>query len=241
MTVTAAEQMLRRRVVLPGHLDREGTLPMVGFPLLLIPLAVYNIIAFLMPSVSFSDVLFKVPMITGEAWPVTLADLLLALGVVLLLLEVVKGARPGAKFLMDHLLSLIIFGAAAAEFVMWPKFGNSTYFLLVLLSMADFLGGIAQRTRRRIAYVAAETVTVPRKAKRQAEAPSPATEFEPKLEPVPAPQPAPVPPAPSAQSVAESVLMDHPAPKPGIAPSPEIPSPHLQPGNGTPSSPDEPR
>lgn len=212
---------------------------MVGFPLLLIPLAVYNIIAFLMPSVSFSDVLFNVPMITGETWPVTLADLLLALGVLLLLLEVVKGARPGAKFLMDHLLSLILFGAAAAEFVMWPKFGNSTYFLLVLLTMADFLGGIAQRARRRIAYVAAETVAVPRRAKRQVEAPPPATVFEPKLDPVPAPQPEP--PAPSAQSVAESVLMDHPAPKPGIAPSPEIPSPHLQPGNGTPSSPEEPR
>lgn len=212
---------------------------MVGFPLLLIPLAVYNIIAFLMPSVSFSDVLFKVPMITGETWPVTLADLLLALGVLLLLLEVVKGARPGAKFLMDHLLSLIIFGAAAAEFVMWPKFGNSTYFLLVLLAMADFLGGIAQRARRRIAYVAAETVAVPRKARRQTEAPPPATMFEPKLGPVSAAQPEP----PSAQSVAESVLMDHPAPKPvpGVAPSPEIPSPHLQPGNGTPSSPEEPR
>ena len=209
---------------------------MVGFPLLLIPLAVYNIIAFLMPSVSFSDVLFKVPMITGETWPVTLADLLLALGVLLLLLEVVKGARPGAKFLMDHLLSLILFGAAAAEFVMWPKFGNSTFFLLVLMAMADFLGGIAQRARRRIAYVAAETVAVPRKAKRQAEAPPPAMAFEPKLDPVPEP-----PPAPSAQSVAESVLMDHPAPKPGTVPSPEIPSPHLQPGNGTPSSPEEPR
>lgn len=214
---------------------------MVGFPLLLIPLAVYNIIAFLMPSVSFSDVLFKVPMITGETWPVTLADLLLALGVVLLLLEVVKGARPGAKFLMDHLLSLILFGAAAAEFVIWPKFGNSTYFLLVLLAMADFLGGIAQRARRRIAYVAAETVPVPRKAKRQAEAPAQTTMFEPKLDPVPASQPEP--PAPTAQSVAESVLMDHPAPKPvqNITPSPEIPSPHLQPGNGTPSSPDAPR
>ncbi|WP_409191439.1 hypothetical protein [Bradyrhizobium sp. RDM4] len=212
---------------------------MVGFPLLLIPLAVYNIIAFLMPSVSFSDVLFKVPMITGETWPVTLADLLLALGVVLLLLEVVKGARPGAKFLMDHLLSLIVFGAAAAEFVMWPKFGNSTYFLLVLLAMADFLGGIAQRARRRIAYVAAETVPVPRKAKRQPEAPAEDTMFEPKLDP------ASVPPAPasSAKSVAESVLMDHPAPKPvqGVAPSPEIPSPHLQPGDGTPSSPEPPR
>ncbi|QOZ55818.1 hypothetical protein XH90_33895 [Bradyrhizobium sp. CCBAU 53338] len=236
MTVTAAERMLRRCIVLSGYLDREGISPMVGFPLLLIPLAVYNIIAFLMPSVSFSDVLFKVPMITGETWPVTLADLLLALGVLLLLLEVVKGARPGAKFLMDHLLSLIIFGAAAAEFVMWPKFGNSTYFLLVLLAMADFLGGIAQRARRRITYVTAETVPVPRKAKRQAEAPPPASTFEPKV-----PEPQPEPPAPSAQSVAESVLMDHPAPKPAIAPSPEIPSPHLQPGNGTPSSPEESR
>jgi hypothetical protein len=231
--VTAAEQRLRRRIVLPERPDREGIQPMVGFPLLLIPLAVYNIIAFLMPSVSFSDVLFKVPMVTGELWSVTLADLLIALGVVLLLLEVVKGARPGAKFLMDHLLSLIIFGAAAAEFVMWPKFGNSTFFLLVLLSMADFLGGIAQRTRRRVTYIAAETVTTPRKAKRQAEAPA-----ETKFEPV-----APPAGAPSAQSVAESVLMDHPAPRPApnVPPSPEIPSPHLQPGNGTPPSPDESR
>ncbi|WGD52939.1 hypothetical protein QA641_03065 [Bradyrhizobium sp. CB1650] len=208
---------------------------MVGFPLLLIPLAVYNIIAFLMPTVSFTDVLFKVPMVTGEVWPVTLADLLLALGVVLLLLEVIKGARPGAKFLMDHLLSLIVFGAAAAEFVMWPKFGNSTYFLLVLLAMADFLGGVAQRTRRRNTYVPAEAVTPPRKAKRQAEPPAAAEDeiFEPKHEPAPAP--VPPTPTPSAQSVAESVLMDHPAPKPA-AQSPEIPSPHLQPGNGTPPS-----
>ncbi|EJN11391.1 hypothetical protein PMI42_05259 [Bradyrhizobium sp. YR681] len=214
---------------------------MVGFPLLLIPLAVYNIIAFLMPSVSFTDVLFKVPMITGEIWPVTLADVMLALGIVLLLLEVVKGARPGSKFLMDHLLSLIVFGAAAAEFVMWPKFGNSTYFLLVLLAMADFLGGIAQRTRRRVTYVAETTVPAPRKARRQAEAPADEAVVEPKFEPVTTPQPAPAePPAPSAQSVAESVLMDHPAPKPVNPPSPEIPSPDLQPGNGT-SSPPDPR
>lgn len=213
---------------------------MVGFPLLLIPLAVYNIIAFLMPTVSFTDVLFRVPMVTGETWPVTLADLLLALGVVLLLLEVVKGARPGSKFLMDHLLSLIVFGAAAAEFVMWPKFGNSTFFLLVLLAMADFLAGIAQRTRRRVTYIAETTVPAPRKAKRKAEAPDDEAEAASRFEPVIAPQPAP--PAPSAQSVAESVLMDPPAPKPAQdAPSPEVSSPQLQSGNGTPSPDTPPR
>ena len=206
---------------------------MVGFPLLLIPLAVYNIIAFLMPTVSFTDVLFRVPLVSGEMWPVNLADLLLALGVVLLLLEIVKGARPGSKFLMDHLLSLIVFGAAAAEFVMLPKFGNSTFFLLVLLAMADFLGGIAQRTRRRT-YVVTEAAPVTRKARRaqvEPEEEMPAV-VEPKMEPTP--RAPPQPPAPSAQSVAESVLMDPPAPRPQN--SPEIPSPHLQPGPTTPDT-----
>ena len=38
---------------------------MVGFPLLLIPVALYNIIVFLMPSVSFGDTLVKVPLVSA--------------------------------------------------------------------------------------------------------------------------------------------------------------------------------
>ncbi|MGY4423684.1 hypothetical protein ACVWY2_006133 [Bradyrhizobium sp. JR6.1] len=114
---------------------------MVGFPLLLVPLAVYNIIAFLMPGVSFTDPLIRLTLLSGEQWQITLSDMLLAAGVLLLLLEVIKGTRPGAKYLTDHLLSLIVFGAAAAEFVLWPKFGNSTYCLLTLLAMVDFISG----------------------------------------------------------------------------------------------------
>src|ERR1700730_11138379 len=121
---------------------------MIGFPLLLIPLAIYNIIAFLMRDVSFAAPLFTVPLTSGTAWPVTLSDALLALGVLMLLCEVIKGARPGAKYLTDHLLSLVVFGGAAAEFVLLPQFGTSTYFLLTLLALTDFLSGIALRTRR---------------------------------------------------------------------------------------------
>ncbi len=121
---------------------------MVGFPLLLIPLAVYNIVAFLMPGVSFVEPLFRLPLVSGAEWPVTLSDMLLTLAIVLLLLEVIKGARPGAKFLTDHLLSLIISGAAIAEFLLWPRFASSTFFLLTLLAVADFLSGISLRTRR---------------------------------------------------------------------------------------------
>src|SRR5437763_17050580 len=111
---------------------------MVGFPLLLIPLAIYNIIVFLMPGVSFTDPLVKLTLMSGAEWPITLSDVLLALGILLLLSEVIKGARPGAKYLTDHLLSLIVFGAAAAEFVLWPRFGTSPSYLLALLSSAVF-------------------------------------------------------------------------------------------------------
>ena len=121
---------------------------MVGFPLLLIPLAIYNIIVLLMPGVSFAEPLLKLTLMSGAEWPVTLSDILLALGILLLLLEVIKGAQPGAKYLTDHLLSLIVFGGAIAEFVLWPHFGTSTYFLLTMLALVDFLSGIALRARR---------------------------------------------------------------------------------------------
>jgi hypothetical protein len=206
---------------------------MVGFPLLLIPLAIYNIIAFLMPDVVFGAPLFKLALMSGVEWQVTLSDILIALGIVLLLFEIIKGARPGAKYLTDHLLSLIVFGAAAAEFVLWPKFGTSTYFLLTALSLVDFLSGLALRRRR--GMVAAPVV-----------AGKSAKKTEPKTEPVVEPQPAPAPTVPAATSVAESMLLDHPEPappQPAVAPhaaSPEVPSPGIQPGSGSPTSPDAP-
>ena len=128
---------------------------MVGFPLLLIPLAIYNIIVWLMPDVSLAGTLITLPLMSGAPWAVTLSDVLLSLGILMLLLEVIKGARPGAKFLTDHLLSLIVFGGAVAEFLLWPRFANSTYFLLTLLALADFLSGVALRVRRVPATVAA--------------------------------------------------------------------------------------
>ena len=203
---------------------------MIGFPLLLIPIAIYNIIAFLMPGVSFADRLFKTKLVSGAEWTVAFGDCLVALGVLLLLLEVIKGARPGAKYLTDHLLSLIVFGAAAAEFLMWSKFATSTYFLLTLLAMTDFLSGIALRARHGAPVPAA--ATDPEVAE-PADDPTPepaGIDLSPDLETRPvseAPQAveaqtaAEAPPAAeAAASIAESVLMDHPEPK--LAREPKI-------------------
>jgi hypothetical protein len=211
---------------------KASPMSMIGFPLLLIPLAIYNIIVFLMPGVSFADPLLKLTLMSGAEWPLTLSDMLLALGILLLLFEVIKGARPGAKYLTDHLLSLIVFGGAAAEFLLWPRFASSTYFLLAMLALVDFLSGIALRARRGMVTSAAAVSR--RGARTPAAAPEP--EFD----------PAPEPSVPAAAPVAESVLLDHPEPKIVHAevtpspPSPEVPSPGLQPSEGSPSSPDAP-
>jgi len=67
---------------------------MVGFPLLLIPLAIYNIIVFLMPGVSLAEPVVKLALMSGAEWPLTLSDMLLALGILLLLFEVIKARVP---------------------------------------------------------------------------------------------------------------------------------------------------
>ena len=205
---------------------------MIGFPLLLIPLAICNIIVFLMPGVSFTAPLVTLTLMSGVAWPVTLSDVLIALGILLLMFEVIKGARPGSKYFMDHLLSLVVFGGAAAEFVMLPQFGTSTYFLLTTLALVDFLSGIALRARRNARRVPADAPSSRSKRQRDIEAP------EPRFDPEPA--------VPPAATVAESVLLDHPEPTmhpsadAGVT-SPEVRSPGLQPNDGAHPLPGAPR
>jgi hypothetical protein len=203
---------------------------MIGFPLLLIPLAICNIIVFLMRDVPLTATLATVPLMSGVAWPVTLSDVLIALGILLLMFEVIKGARPGSKYFMDHLLSLLVFGGAAAEFVMLPQFGTSTYFLLTMLALVDFLSGIALRARRVARLAPADAPASPSKRQRDIEAEEP--RFDPE-------------PVPPAATVAETVLLDHPGPAVSqpvdtAGTSPEIRSPGLQANDGTHPSPEPP-
>jgi hypothetical protein len=137
--------MLWRRT---AEKKKAPPMSMIGFPLLLIPLAIFNIIVFLMPGVSFTDPIVTVALVSKATWKVTFGDMLLALGMLLLLLEVFKAARPGGKYFTDHLLALLVFTGAAAEFVMLPQFATSVFFLLVVLTLVDFLAGVSLRPRR---------------------------------------------------------------------------------------------
>ncbi|KIZ41131.1 MULTISPECIES: hypothetical protein [Rhodopseudomonas] len=197
----------------------------VGFPLLLIPLAICNILVFLMPGVAFTAPLATLTLPSGAAWTFTVSDVLLSLGALLLLLEVIKGARPGAKYVTDHLLSLLVFACAAAEFILLPPFGNSTFFVLALLALVDVLAGIALH-RRPQPRVARKAPTAPAKA-------------PPPQQPE---QASPPPELPAATLVAETVLLDRPEPvavtTPAAAPQAEpanMPTPDPEPDAESPA------
>jgi len=128
---------------------------MIGFPLLLIPFAIYNIFVFLMPGVAFTAPVTTVTLMSGVQWAPTFGDALLALAAVLLMFEVVKAARPGARYLTDHLMSLIASGAAVAEFLLLPQFGTSTFFLLAVLMTVEFIAGVSIGFRNRHRRVSA--------------------------------------------------------------------------------------
>ena len=82
----------------------------LGFPLLIVPFAIYNIIAFLMPGVSWTGTLTTVHMISGGDWTMSAGDMLIALAILLLFGEVMKSTRIGIRQSADLPLRFYIAG-----------------------------------------------------------------------------------------------------------------------------------
>jgi len=120
---------------------------MLGFPLLLIPFAIYNIIAFLMPGVTWTGVITTVHMASGANWTMSAGDMLVALAILLLCGEVLKSTRIGIRTVVDHALSLLLFLGMLVEFILVPQAATATFFLLLVVSFIDVLGGFAVTLR----------------------------------------------------------------------------------------------
>jgi len=113
----------------------------LGFPLLLIPFAVYNMIAFLTPGVSWTAPVTTVHMMSGQDWVLTWEDLLIAVSILLLWVEIIKSTRMGIRSIMDHVLAMALFIAMLIEFLLVQRAGTSTFFLLMTISLVDVLAG----------------------------------------------------------------------------------------------------
>jgi hypothetical protein len=132
---------------------------MFGVPLLIIPFAIYNIVVFLMPGLSFDREIWHFRMASEGEWGIAGGDLMVAGSIFILLIEMVKAART--RGVVDHLLSMLLFVGMVVEFLMVKEVASGTFALLLVISFADVAGGLAisrRAGRRNVAVAEVEHV-----------------------------------------------------------------------------------
>jgi hypothetical protein len=112
-----------------------------SFPLFLISFAIYNMVVFLTPGVTWSGTVLSVPMQSGGTWTISAGDCLIALSLVFLFFEVLKATRSYARTIIDHMLSTLVFIGALIEFLLVKEAATSVFATLLLISLVDVIGG----------------------------------------------------------------------------------------------------
>jgi hypothetical protein len=132
---------------------------LLGFPLLIIPFAIYNIVAFILaqPDTFWTTEAASIPMTSGEVWKLTWEDVIIAGSLVLLWIEIIKSTRAVSRAIVDHVLSMLLFVAMLIEFLLVKAAGTSTFFLLLVLAMVDVLAGFIISIRTGPRQVEVET------------------------------------------------------------------------------------
>jgi hypothetical protein len=123
----------------------------LGFPLMLLPAAVYHIFALLFGVSEWNAAVASIHMVSGVDWVVSYGDLVVIGALILLFVEIFKATRTSSRSIVDHLLSMAVFVVMLIEFILWAPFATSTYAILIVISLIDVVGGftITIRTAQR--------------------------------------------------------------------------------------------
>lgn len=128
---------------------------LLGFPLLLVPFAVYNMIAFLTPGLEWTAPAVTVHMMSGRDWVLSWEDILLAFSIFVLWIEIIKSTQIGTRSVIDHILAMALFIIMLVEFLLVQRAATSTFFLLMIIVLVDVLAGFIvgmRSARRRIEF-----------------------------------------------------------------------------------------
>ena len=123
---------------------------LAAVPLLLLPVLAYNVVAVLMSDAGFrtldagaklSAPLFTVTMPSGAPWSVGTGDLLLLVSLVVLFVELLRSTGTGRAAIVNHSLSMLLFGGCLVEFLLFEAFATSTFVLIGAIVLVDVLAG----------------------------------------------------------------------------------------------------
>jgi hypothetical protein len=120
-----------------------------ALPLLVLPVLVYNLVVLTFAGgfaanaaqYRLADQLFTIRMTSKADWAVSLGDLLIAAALVVLFVELLKSTTSRRIAIVNHSLSMVLFIGCLVEFLLFPAFGTSVFFLLTMMVLLDVLAG----------------------------------------------------------------------------------------------------
>ncbi len=121
------------------------------FPLLAIPIVIYNMMALTAGGAVDASGASAIAMqlanpATGTpvfgAWRVTSGDILIILSMVFFFVEIIKSTATGSSTIANHAVSMIVFIVCLVEFLLLPNFQTSVFFILTFMCLLDVLAGV---------------------------------------------------------------------------------------------------
>lgn len=125
-----------------------------SLPLIVLALIFYNVVVVLGGGAGAEQILKQeivaIPMV-GHRAPVTWGDVIIALTLILLFVEVVKSTHSSSSSLIDHGLSMIVFVICLVEFLLVEKAATGVFLNITLATLIDVVAGytIGIRVARR--------------------------------------------------------------------------------------------
>lgn len=121
------------------------------FPLLAIPIIIYNLMAFTASGTPDASGASAIAMqlanpangtlIFGE-WRITAGDILMILSMVFFFVEIIKSTATGSSTIANHAVSMLVFIVCLIEFLLLPNFQTSVFFILTFMCLLDVLAGV---------------------------------------------------------------------------------------------------
>lgn len=124
-----------------------------NIPLLIVPFILYNLVlagaieAGTGPEDPFAQEIFAVGMMSGGRWTMSLGDLLIVAGLLILFFEIMKSTRTNNASVLDHLLSTLVFVAYLIEFLLVADAAHPVFFILMVITLVDVLAGFSVTIR----------------------------------------------------------------------------------------------
>ena len=121
-----------------------------ALPLLALPVLFYNALALATMPDGFRSALgrdrmaqelFAFPTASGGSWPITMGDFLVFASLLILFFELLKATTSRRIAIINHSLSMVLFIVCLVEFLLFPAFATSTFFLLLTMVLLDVLAG----------------------------------------------------------------------------------------------------